>query len=176
VLRDSTSAFRPQRSLHPQTLSLKCVLFSKLANYIERSLKKLIAPADKHFEEYVFRLHQSRCYFVRLSLTNLATYISRDKLLSLETCTGIHHFHSCHYSSSMGRFFPPLTTSCQESELTIYRQIHKDHQISSLYYRFTISRPTCFAQGLGQSQWRDAFPLRQSCSEGTRWEVERGLH
>ena len=33
-------------------------------------------------------LHQSRCYYVRLSLANLAVSVSRDKLLSLGTCLG----------------------------------------------------------------------------------------
>ena len=76
----------------------------------------------------------------------------------------------------MGRFSSPLTTSCLESELTICRQIHQDHQIPSAYYCFANSRATCFAQDLGQGQRRDAFPLWRSCSEGTHWKVVRGLH
>jgi 60S ribosome subunit biogenesis protein NIP7 len=65
-------------------------LFAKLANYTGTSLKNLIAPLDNgpNADRYVFRLHQSRCYYVRLSLANLATSISRDKLLSLGTCLG----------------------------------------------------------------------------------------
>jgi 60S ribosome subunit biogenesis protein NIP7 len=68
-------------------------LFSKLANYTGRSLTNLIAPpasADGSTDEdrYVFRLHESRVYYVRLSLANLATCIARDKLLSLGTCLG----------------------------------------------------------------------------------------
>src|SRR2546423_2142355 len=48
-------------------------LFSKLANYTGRSLTNLIAPpasADGSTDEdrYVFRLHESRVYYVRLSL------------------------------------------------------------------------------------------------------------
>lgn len=76
----------------------------------------------------------------------------------------------------MGRFSSPLTTSCLESELTICRQIHQDHQIPSAYYCFANSRATCFAQDLGQGQRRDAFSLRQSYSKGAYWEVVRGLH
>jgi 60S ribosome subunit biogenesis protein NIP7 len=66
-------------------------LFTKLANYTGTSLKNLIAPLDNgpNADRYVFRLHQSRCYYVRLSLANLATSISRDKLLSLGTCLGL---------------------------------------------------------------------------------------
>lgn len=66
------------------------VLFAKLANYTGSSLKNLIAPLDNspNADRYVFRLHQSRCYYVRLSVANLATSISRHQLLSLGTCLG----------------------------------------------------------------------------------------
>jgi hypothetical protein len=48
VLRDSTQPLDLNGPSTPQTISSKCVLFSKLANYMGRSLEKLIAPADKH--------------------------------------------------------------------------------------------------------------------------------
>ncbi|KFY56151.1 hypothetical protein V497_06481 [Pseudogymnoascus sp. VKM F-4516 (FW-969)] len=66
------------------------VLFAKLANYTGTSLKNLIAPLDNspNGDRYVFRLHQSRCYYVLLSIANLATSIARDQLLSLGTCLG----------------------------------------------------------------------------------------
>jgi len=65
-------------------------LFSKLANYTGRSLTQLIAPsgASDSDDRNVFRLHESRVYYVRLSLANLATSIARDNLLSLGTCVG----------------------------------------------------------------------------------------
>ncbi|KAI9803322.1 MAG: ribosome biosynthesis protein nip7 [Sarcosagium campestre] len=81
-------------------------LFTKLAQYTGRSLTHLISPptpdasttspatststttttpsADRH----VFRLHQSRVYYVRLSIANLATAIPRQNLLTLGTCLG----------------------------------------------------------------------------------------
>jgi 60S ribosome subunit biogenesis protein NIP7 len=67
------------------------VLFAKLANYTGTSLKNLIAPLDNspNGDRYVFRLHQSRCYYVLLSIANLATSIARDQLLSLGTCLGM---------------------------------------------------------------------------------------
>lgn len=82
------------QKMRPLTEEETQTLFAKLANYTGNSLKNLIAPlgtgpnADRH----VFRLHQSRCYYVRLSLANLATSISRDKLLSLGTCLGMPVF------------------------------------------------------------------------------------
>jgi 60S ribosome subunit biogenesis protein NIP7 len=67
-------------------------LFSKLANYTGRSLNQLIAPTSSSGEteedRFVFRLHESRVYYVRLSLANLATSIARESLLSLGTCLG----------------------------------------------------------------------------------------
>ena len=39
-------------------------------------------------DRHVFRLHESRVYYMRLSLANLATSIPRDQLLSLGTCLG----------------------------------------------------------------------------------------
>lgn len=67
-------------------------LFSKLANYTGHSLNQLIAPTtssgDGEEDRHVFRLHESRLYYVRLSLANLATSIARDNLLSLGTCLG----------------------------------------------------------------------------------------
>ena len=50
-------------------------LFTKLAKYTGPSLKTLIAPAEnaKENQRMVFRVHQSRVYYVSLSLANLAT-------------------------------------------------------------------------------------------------------
>ncbi len=79
---------RPLTDVETQTL------FTKLANYTGRSLTQLIAPTDgasgdgKDDDRHVFRLHESRVYYVRLSLANLATSIARDHLLSLGTCVG----------------------------------------------------------------------------------------
>jgi 60S ribosome subunit biogenesis protein NIP7 len=47
--------------MRPLTEPETKALFSKLANYLGRSLERLIAPVDKNSEKYVFRLHQSRC-------------------------------------------------------------------------------------------------------------------
>ncbi|KAL8691937.1 MAG: hypothetical protein Q9224_004065 [Gallowayella concinna] len=66
-------------------------LFSKLANYTGRSLNNLIQPpsdTSNAGERYVFRLHASRVYYMKLSIANLATSIARDNLLSLGTCLG----------------------------------------------------------------------------------------
>lgn len=65
-------------------------LFTKLANYTGRSLNQLIAPSESSDDNdrNVFRLHESRVYYVRLSLANLATSVARENLLSLGTCMG----------------------------------------------------------------------------------------
>ncbi|KAK5085751.1 ribosome biosynthesis protein nip7 [Lithohypha guttulata] len=71
-------------------------LFKKLANYTGRSLTQLIAPSESaddtdittNNDRHVFRLHESRVYYVKLSLANLATSVARDNLLCLGTCIG----------------------------------------------------------------------------------------
>ncbi|KAI9811673.1 MAG: ribosome biosynthesis protein nip7 [Phylliscum demangeonii] len=76
--------------MRPLTDQETQALFSKLANYTGRSLTNLItnedsaAPHDRH----VFRLHNSRVYYVRLTIANLATSIARPNLASLGTCLG----------------------------------------------------------------------------------------
>jgi hypothetical protein len=86
----SIAKMRPLTETETQTL------FAKLANYTGNSLKNLIAPLDNspNGDRYVFRIQNSRCYYVRLSLANLATSISRDKLLSLGTCLGMYILHA----------------------------------------------------------------------------------
>ncbi|KAK0718358.1 60S ribosome subunit biogenesis protein NIP7 [Lasiosphaeria miniovina] len=72
--------------MRPLVESETKIVFDKLANYLS-DLKSLIAPLDDG-DRYVFRLNHSRVYYVRLSIANLATSISRDKLLSVGTCLG----------------------------------------------------------------------------------------
>lgn len=65
-------------------------LFAKLANYTGRSLNALITSTDdaSSNDRYVFRLHGSRVYYLRLTVANLATSIPRANLLSLGICVG----------------------------------------------------------------------------------------
>lgn len=73
--------------MRPLTEEETKTLFAKLANYTGASLNNLIAPLDNG-DRYVFRLQKERVYYVLLSIANLATSISRDKLLSIGTCLG----------------------------------------------------------------------------------------
>ncbi|KAF3915431.1 hypothetical protein AA313_de0209655 [Arthrobotrys entomopaga] len=60
-------------------------VFEKLANYIGRNITHLIdRPSDPH----TFRLQKDRVYYVRTSIANLATSVSRSSLLSIGTCVG----------------------------------------------------------------------------------------
>ena len=66
-------------------------LFDKLANYTGRSLTNLISPPSSDSapsERFVFRLHESRVYYLKLALANLAVSVARENLLSLGTCLG----------------------------------------------------------------------------------------
>ncbi|KAK4226657.1 hypothetical protein QBC38DRAFT_479970 [Podospora fimiseda] len=72
--------------MRPLTDAEMKTVLDKLANYMS-DLKSLIAPLEDG-DRYVFRLNHSRVYYVKLSIANLATSISRDNLLSLGTCLG----------------------------------------------------------------------------------------
>ena len=79
--------------MRPLTDTETKTLFEKLANYTGRSLDRLLldtsasSPSSKP-DRYVFRVQKDRVYYVRESLANLATSVSRDKLLTLGTCLG----------------------------------------------------------------------------------------
>lgn len=74
--------------MRPLTEEETQTLFGKLANYTGPSLKALITNTDSSEDRYVFRLHNSRVYYVRLSIANLATSVARSNLLCLGTCLG----------------------------------------------------------------------------------------
>ncbi|KAI9832658.1 MAG: ribosome biosynthesis protein nip7 [Sarea resinae] len=76
--------------MRPLTETETQTLFSKLANYTGRSLTHLITDSTSadSTDRHVFRLHNSRVYYVRLSIANIATTIPRANLLSLGTCLG----------------------------------------------------------------------------------------
>lgn len=74
--------------MRPLTDQETQTLFGKLANYTGRSLTNLITNTDSSQDRYVFRLQNSRVYYVRLSIANLATSVARSNLLSLGTCLG----------------------------------------------------------------------------------------
>lgn len=77
--------------MRPLTEPETKTLFDKLANYTGRSLTNLISPpstGSNPSDRYVFRLQDSRVYYLPLSLANLATSVARDNLLSIGTCLG----------------------------------------------------------------------------------------
>lgn len=86
--------------MRPLTDTETQTLFTKLANYTGRSLNHLLtdtAPAvagakpsstAAEGDRHVFRVQNSRVYYVRESLANLATSVARENLLSLGTCLG----------------------------------------------------------------------------------------
>ncbi|KAF2086541.1 60S ribosome subunit biogenesis protein NIP7 [Saccharata proteae CBS 121410] len=78
--------------MRPLTDTETQTLFTKLANYTGRSLNHLIAPPNasggKTDDRHVFRIQNSRVYYVRESIANLATSVARPNLLSLGTCLG----------------------------------------------------------------------------------------
>jgi 60S ribosome subunit biogenesis protein NIP7 len=88
---------RPHLSLFTTTTLVKMraltedetqALFRKLADYTGRSLNLLIAGTENETDRHVFRIQNSRVYYVRESIANLATSVARPNLLSLGTCIG----------------------------------------------------------------------------------------
>jgi UPF0113 Pre-PUA domain len=146
--------------MRPLTETETQTLFAKLANYTGNSLKNLIAPLDNgpNADRYVFRLHQSRCYYVRLSLANLATSISRDKLLSLGTCLGIS-----------------LPSAILYKQLTLRRQVYQNWKVPPPHHSSSYPRRARTVQGLGQGKWGDAISVRRTYCKGARWTSLRGL-
>lgn len=82
--------------MRPLTDTETQTLFTKLANYTGRSLNHLLtdtSPASNDSkstegDRHVFRIQNTRVYYVRESLANLATSVARPSLLSLGTCLG----------------------------------------------------------------------------------------
>lgn len=74
--------------MRPLTDTETQTLFAKLANYTGRSLTHLLADTSSTNDRHVFRIQNSRVYYVRSSLANLATSVARPNLLSLGTCLG----------------------------------------------------------------------------------------
>ncbi|KAL9058431.1 MAG: hypothetical protein Q9162_001726 [Coniocarpon cinnabarinum] len=79
--------------MRPLTEQETQTLFRKLADYTGRSLAHLITPPEassnsQAADRYCFRVQQSRVYYVKETLANLATSISRENILSLGTCIG----------------------------------------------------------------------------------------
>jgi UPF0113 Pre-PUA domain len=134
--------------MRPLTEEETQVLFKKLANYTGTSLKNLIAPLDNspNSDRYVFRLHQSRCYFVRLSIANLATSVSRHQLLSLGTC--------------LGMLLPSHSVFCIMTN-ALLRKIHQNPQIPPTHHSPPHPRTTRALQSLDPAERRDALPIRQ---------------
>jgi len=61
------------------------LFFEKLAKYIGRNIKYLIERSD---ENYCFRLHKSRVYYVSERIMKKAQHIGNKELVSLGVCFG----------------------------------------------------------------------------------------
>lgn len=72
--------------MRPLTEEETKVLFQKLAEYIGRSIEKLIDRSD---ERHCFRIaSKDRVYYVSESVMKGATSISKENILSFGTCLG----------------------------------------------------------------------------------------
>jgi 60S ribosome subunit biogenesis protein NIP7 len=61
------------------------IFFEKLTTYIGRNVKHLI---DRPDEEYCFRLHKERVYYLSQALARSAQHVERNMLVHMGTCFG----------------------------------------------------------------------------------------
>jgi 60S ribosome subunit biogenesis protein NIP7 len=84
--------FANTANMRPLTEGESKTVFEKLANYTGKSLTNLLtdtAPGkDGKASRFVFRVQESRVYYVREDMANLATSVARDNLLCLGNCIG----------------------------------------------------------------------------------------
>ena len=59
--------------------------FDKLAKFLGSNIKFLI---DREDGDYVFRLHNSRVYYINSEVLKMATHVGKDELVSAGTCFG----------------------------------------------------------------------------------------
>ncbi|KAA1096826.1 ribosome biosynthesis protein nip7 [Puccinia graminis f. sp. tritici] len=71
--------------MRPLTDTETKTLFSKLNNYVGKNLGHLINRDD---EEFCFRFHRDRVFYVSENLMKSATSVSKEKLISLGVCLG----------------------------------------------------------------------------------------
>ncbi|KAJ1470114.1 hypothetical protein T484DRAFT_1918140 [Baffinella frigidus] len=71
--------------MRPLTEDETKIFFEKLSSYIGRNIKHLI---DRPDEEYCFRLHKERVYYMSQSLCRRAAHAERSLLVHLGTCFG----------------------------------------------------------------------------------------
>lgn len=71
--------------MRPLTEEETKILFTKLSEYIGRSIERLINRSD---ERHCFRLVKDRVYYVSETVMKLSLSVSRDNLLSLGACFG----------------------------------------------------------------------------------------
>ncbi|KAL6041722.1 ribosome biosynthesis protein nip7 [Balamuthia mandrillaris] len=71
--------------MRPLTEEETKIFFEKLAKYLGRNIKYLI---DRKDEEYCFRLHKERVYYLSETQMRKATNVARKQLISMGTCFG----------------------------------------------------------------------------------------
>ncbi|CAK9783997.1 putative cytosolic large ribosomal subunit protein [Cutaneotrichosporon oleaginosum] len=72
--------------MRPLTEDETKAVFEKLANYVGKNLVHLIDRDED--DQYCFRLHKDRVYYLPLPMLAQATSIARPNLISLGTCMG----------------------------------------------------------------------------------------
>jgi 60S ribosome subunit biogenesis protein NIP7 len=64
------------------------VFFEKLAKYIGKNVRQMLTAKNNQGEEYVFRLHKNKVYYLSSTMLKFAISIAFDRLLSVGICFG----------------------------------------------------------------------------------------
>eukprot|EP00826_Nyctotherus_ovalis_P035469 TRINITY_DN304_c0_g1_i4.p1 TRINITY_DN304_c0_g1~~TRINITY_DN304_c0_g1_i4.p1 ORF type:complete len:182 (+),score=39.42 TRINITY_DN304_c0_g1_i4:107-652(+) len=71
--------------MRPLTEEETKAFYKKLAKYIGSNIRFLI---DREDEDYVFRFHKNRVYYVRAALLKFVAHIGQDELVAFGVCFG----------------------------------------------------------------------------------------
>ncbi|KAJ5069208.1 60s ribosome subunit biogenesis protein nip7 [Anaeramoeba ignava] len=109
--------------MRPLTEEETKIFFKKLAEYIGSNIKKLLERPD---DQYCFRLHRTRVYYVSEKIMKQATNTGRKKLASLGVCFGKF--------TKTGNFRLSITSLDYLAQYAIYRVwIKPSAELSFLY-------------------------------------------
>ncbi|KAG9127365.1 ribosome biosynthesis protein nip7 [Ceratobasidium sp. 392] len=119
--------------MRPLTEDESKAVFSKLANYIGKNLVHLV---DRQDEDYCFRLHRDRVYYLSESAMRMAISVARPNLVSLGTCFGKF--------SKSGKFKLHITALDYLAQYAKYKASHLVHNRINCTRHFTPSISQAF--------------------------------
>ena len=161
--------------MRPLTEDESKAVFQKFANYIVSNVwlfrstaiftlrvskgKNLVHLVERQDEAHCFRLHKGRVYYVSEASMRLGISVARSNLVSLGTCLGKF--------SKSGKFKLHITSLDYLAQYAKYKVSFEPTPAEMPSYKRS-------RKGVDQTEWRNAFPVRQSCPQGASGPHHRG--